>query len=221
MKYTKNISVFLIGFVALVTLLFYNSYSLIPTQKDTQRFSVVNKNFKSDTIQIVCLDFTEKNIITVLSAKIESFYHYPTIICEKKMPKDVISPIRYRYNANKIINFLTAQNEHHYRFVVGLTSRDICTRLNGIEDWGIFGLGSLDASGCISSVYRLKKGVSESNLINRLEKVVLHEIGHNHGLAHCISPYPCFMKAGNHKISEVDKEPMDICVKCKQIIKHT
>ena len=44
-----------------------------------------------------------------------------------------------------------------------------------------------------------------------MEKVVLHELGHNYGLPHCTSPYPCFMKAANGKISEVDEEPMDMC----------
>lgn len=136
------------------------------------------------------------------------------------MPVSVISPFRHRYNANKIIDLLKSQNIHHYRFVVGLTSKDICTKSNGVEDWGIFGLGSLDGSGCISSTCRLKRGVSESKLIERLEKVVLHEIGHNHGLDHCVSRYPCFMKAAEGLISEVDAEPMDLCVECKQKIKQ-
>ena len=66
----------------------------------------------------------------------------------------------------------------------------------------------------------MKKGVSKFQLLERLEKVILHEIGHNYGLNHCTSPYPCFMKDANGKIKQVDSEPMDMCVECKKKIKN-
>jgi archaemetzincin len=53
-------------------------------------------------------------------------------------------------------------------------------------------------------------------LTERIQKVILHEIGHNHGLNHCTSPGQCFMKAANRKISEVDNEPMEMCRLCRQ-----
>ena len=177
-----------------------------------------NEN-KNDTIQIVCLDFKEKNILPLIKSKIETYYHCPTVVKEMRMPESVISPLRHRYEGIKIIDVLKNQNVNHYRFVAGLTSKDICDPKNGIKDWGVFGLGSLDGSGCISSTSRLKKGVSEQKLTERIEKVVLHEIGHNHGLNHCVSPYPCFMKAAEGSIQTVDKEPMDMCVECKKKMK--
>ena len=177
------------------------------------------KEIKNDTIQIVCLDFKEKNILPLIKLKIESYYHCPTVVKEMGMPKSLISINPFKYEGNKIINFLSKQNSNHYRFVAGLTSKDICTPKNGKKDWGVFGLGSLDGSGCISSTCRLKKGVSEQKLTERIEKVVLHEIGHNHGLNHCVSPNPCFMKDAHGKIKTVDDEPMDMCVDCKKRIK--
>ena len=155
-----------------------------------------------------------------ISAKIQSYYHHPTTIKESQVSTSLISPYRHRYDADKIIALLKIQNNRHYKFVVGLTSHDICTPKNGYKDWGVFGLGSLDASGCISSTYRMKKGVSKTKLLERLEKVILHEIGHNYGLNHCTSPYPCFMKDANGKIKQVDSEPMDMCVECKKKIKN-
>ena len=190
------------------------------TKKTNEESSIHKiKEPQNDTIQIVCLDFKEKKILQVIKSKIESYYHCPTVVKEMKMPESFISPLRHRYEGIKIIAFLKNQNIYHYRFVAGLTSNDICDPKNGIKDWGVFGLGGLDGSGCISSTCRLKKGVSEQKVTERLEKVVLHEIGHNHGLNHCVSRYPCFMKEARGKIKTVDDEPMDMCVECKKKIK--
>jgi archaemetzincin len=192
------------------------SHSTKKTNEDSSIHKI--KEPQNDTIQIVCLDFKEKKILQVIKSKIESYYHCPTVVKEMKMPESFISPLRHRYEGIKIIAFLKNQNIYHYRFVAGLTSKDICHPDHGIKDWGVFGLGSRDGSGCISSTCRLKKGVSKEMLTERLEKVVLHEIGHNHGLNHCVSPYPCFMKAAEGSIQKVDKEPMDMCVECKKKI---
>lgn len=186
----------------------------------TQEAPITKTTKTNDTIQIVLLGFNEKNILPFIKSKIESYYHYPTVVIEKEIPKSLISPIRGRVDANKTIAFLKTQNRSQYRFVVGLTSKDICTPKNNIPDYGVFGLGSLDGSGCISSTLRLNRGVSQQKLIERLQKVVLHEIGHNHGINHCTSPFPCFMKDANGTIKTVDQEPMDMCEVCKRKMKH-
>ena len=212
----KKFSFFLILFLIFIAC---NNRPKATSLPISQSKGVHSTEINNDTIQILSLDFNEKNLLLIIGNKITSFYHHPVAYASGILPKSTIVPPRARYSGNKIIQYLKDQNKNHYRFVVGLTSKDICTNANGISDWGIFGLGSLDASGCISSTCRLKKGVSEKKVIERLEKVVLHEIGHNHGLAHCISPYPCFMKAADGKISQVDSEPMDMCVECKRKIK--
>ena len=136
----------------------------------------------------------------------------------KGLPAFAYFKERNRYKADSIINYLETLNSGQYRFVAGLTSKDISTTNGHNPDWGIFGLGSLTGRGCITSTYRLKRNASLSLLTDRLQKVILHEIGHNYGLPHCTTPYPCFMKAANGKISEVDSEPLDMCKVCRHRI---
>ena len=173
---------------------------------------------KSDTALIVSMNFYEKDLLAIIGAKVSSFYHLPVRYKTAALPPFAYYAPRNRFRADTLIRYLKQLNHGQYRFVVGLTSKDISCTTPHFPDWGVFGLGSLDASGCITSTFRLKKGVSTQKLTERLEKVVLHEIGHNQGLNHCTTPYPCFMKAANAKVAIVDGEPMDICTSCRSKI---
>jgi archaemetzincin len=168
-----------------------------------------------DTLLMVSMEFDESYLIDPISRKITSFYHIPVKHINATLPAFAFFKGRNRYKAGSLINYLAGLNNSRYRFVAGLTSKDISTTNDSIADWGIFGLGSLSAKGCVISSFRLKRNASFSLLTQRIQKVILHEIGHNYGLEHCTSPYPCFMKAANGKISEVDEEPMDMCKVCR------
>ena len=173
------------------------------------------KPYKSDTVLILNLNFNETKLLKPIMDKVTSFYHLPVVLKSSKLPEYAYYKARNRYRADSILNFLERYNKNHYRFVAGLTSKDISHTNGKIKDFGIFGLGSLNNKGSISSSFRLKKNVTEAKLLERLQKVVLHEIGHNHGLQNCTSEYPCFMKAAQSKLSTVDNDPMDICKKCR------
>ena len=173
----------------------------------------------NDTILLVTMNFEEKELVPVIADAITAYYHNPVKVADAPLPEKAFLSARNRYQGKEIIANLKTLNTNHYRFIAGLTSKDICTKRRGVDDWGIFGLGSLDGSGCISSTCRLKKGVSHEKLTDRIKKVVLHEIGHNHGLHHCRTKNPCFMKDANGSIKVVDNEPMDICSDCKKILK--
>lgn len=172
----------------------------------------------SDTILLVLLSFHD-NLEKPISNKITSFYHIPVKTIMKPLPASAYYAPRGRYRADSLINYLDRVNAGRYRFVAGLTSVDISCTSNGIKDWGVFGLGSLSAKGCITSSFRLKRNASTALLTERIQKVILHEIGHNHGLPHCRTSDPCFMKDAEGKVSTVDGEPMDVCKKCRRKMK--
>jgi archaemetzincin len=183
----------------------------------TKQQKLVEKEINiPDTILLVSMAFSETYLIDPIETRITSFYHIPVKHIIATLPAFAFFKQRNRYRADSLLNYLADINKGRYRFVAGLTSKDISCTNGKVADWGVFGLGSLSGKGCITSSFRLKKNASLSLLTERIQKVILHEIGHNHGLVHCLSPYPCFMKAANGKISEVDSEPMDMCKLCRQ-----
>ncbi len=175
---------------------------------------------KTDTVLIVTMGFTDNELLTIVGKKITSFYHLPVKYQESYLPQFAYYKPGKRYRADSLLIYLKGFNNGKYRFIAGLTSKDISSTKGDIQDWGICGLANLDGSSCVTSTYRLKRGAkSKAHLIERVEKVILHEIGHNHGLQHCTTPDPCFMKSANGKVSSIDYEPMDICKSCREKMK--
>jgi archaemetzincin len=96
------------------------------------------------------------------------------------------------------------------------TPRNISTTKGEYYDWGIFGLGMLHGRVCVVSTYRLKRGdVSQTLFLERLVKVVNHELGHVFGLDHC-PVKGCLMEDAKGKIKTVDDETGTFCDECKK-----
>lgn len=85
----------------------------------------------------------------------------------------------------------------------------------------IFGEAELGGEFAIISLTRLKPEFymsppDEELFFQRVLKEILHELGHNLGLYHCID-WDCVMHSSNN-IDEVDLKGSDYCRKCRQII---
>ena len=160
-------------------------------------------------ILFVLLGYNNEVDASKLEKKIESFYSIKVdVIITPKMPKSAYYSARNRYRADSILNYF--KKTYPGKRVVGLTSYDISTTKGNVKDWGVFGLGSLVENVSITSTYRLKS----KNLEDRVEKVILHEMGHSYGLFHCTSGQPCFMIEGDHTTKTVDSEPKNLCSSC-------
>ena len=75
---------------------------------------------------------------------------------------------------------------------------------------GIFG---------IASMFRLRNelyGLPENNelMMERLSKVVVHELGHTFGLIHCHQPY-CIMRSSTY-VEDLDQKELRFCKNCAE-----
>jgi archaemetzincin len=139
------------------------------------------------------------------------------ILHAKDLPAVAYFRPRERYRADKLLDWLALQTDAKFVKVIGLTAVDISTTKGEHLDWGIFGLGQLGGRTCVVSTFRLGRKVPAAKLLDRLDKVAGHEIGHTFGLPHCATPH-CLMSDAEGKIATVDAEPGNLCEQCRALI---
>ena len=154
--------------------------------------------------------------INQIKKSVKSFYGFDCVVKPKKeITKDMLSRVTKRIDAKKAL-----RNNLSFDNILIITEKDICYNKNKSNpEWGIFGLGSQPGRTCIVSTFKLKRGTSQQKTLERLEKVALHEIGHNLGLDHCANNKQCMMSAAKGTIKQVDNERVWFCEKCWKQIK--
>jgi archaemetzincin len=155
--------------------------------------------------------------IELVKKSVKSFYGVNCTLQPKiRITTDVLSKMTKRVDADKLLKKYNSQ-----RNTLIITEYDICHFKNKLKpEFGIFGLGLRPGKTCVISTFRLKKEATHQKTLERLEKVVLHEIGHNLGLAHCTNHKECMMNDANGTIKQVDHEKVWFCGKCREQIKN-
>lgn len=153
-----------------------------------------------------------------LKDSIERFYPVQVLITPaKQLPEHAYYAPRNRYRADSIIAWLRQMKPDSISAIVGLTTTDVSATKGKYIDFGIMGLGYRPGPACVVSTYRLKNTIqSTQHFQNRLFKVVVHELGHNFGLAHCTNQQ-CIMADAEGKM-KLDKE-QGLCIACKAKLK--
>jgi archaemetzincin len=168
-----------------------------------------------DTIHIIPLGKVEQVVVDDVVKGLTAFYH-KTVIVQKVEPLDkrLLAESKKRYSADSILKrFKSPQN------TVVITSVDIVTPKTKVtNEWGIFGLGLRPGKVCVISSFRLKKNATAKLLADRLQKVAIHEVGHNLGLNHCTKDPECLMNDAGGTIKQVDQEKFMFCENCKKLI---
>jgi archaemetzincin len=165
------------------------------------------------TIYIQPLGDVNQEYLTYVKNSVTDFYGYTCVIKPKvNLTPALLAVSKTRYEASKILKkFNSKQN------ILLITEKDIAYRKsNQFPEWGIFGLGLRPGNTCVISTYRLKKKVNTQQMLVRLKKVALHEIGHNLGLKHCTNHKDCLMTDAGGTIQQVDREKIWFCVKCSK-----
>ena len=164
-------------------------------------------------INIQPLGDVSPEYINLVKKSVKSFYGYDCVVRPKKeITKDMLSRVTKRIDAEKAL-----WNNLSFDHILIITEKDICYYKNKSKpEYGIFGLASWPGKTCIISTCRLQKNVSYKKTLERLEKVALHEIGHNLGLDHCTNNKQCMMNDACGTIKQVDNEKVWFCEKCRE-----
>ncbi|NLH76077.1 MAG: matrixin family metalloprotease [Acidobacteria bacterium] len=137
------------------------------------------------------------------------------LLSPKPLPESAYYEPRKRCRAEKILEFLYSLKTDEIDKAVGLTSSDISTTKDPYDDWGIFGMAYINGRTCVISTYRLGEGKVDTALfLERLKKVIAHEVGHILGLQHCPTP-GCLMQAAQGRIATIDGSEGRLCPRCQ------
>ena len=205
--------------------LFCLSLILISACDNKSKASKPNSSFQLSSnidkkIKIGILPFSEADASysKLLKSEIELFYNCEVIILpEQKLPDFAFYKPRNRYKADSLLKYLKIKLPKECDYILGITGKDISTKDETHEDWGVFGLGFIGGPSCVVSDFRLKKSATDKHhLQERLIKVVLHELGHTLGLPHCTADKKCLMEDADGTIKSVDREEKYLCESCKK-----
>jgi archaemetzincin len=173
----------------------------------------------TDTIFIQPFKGFSKIRLHIIAAQIEGFYSVKVkILPEITLFTSSLSN-NNRYDASKILIELKKTIPNKKQKILGLTSFDIFNenKARKIKEWGIFGLGSTPGIACVVSDNRLKKFKNKTD--DFVVNVVLHEIAHTYGLAHCNKTAKCLMNDAKGTIATLYKEDKWLCPSCKKQLK--
>lgn len=185
-----------------------NTKQPIHAKRSSERKEMIIHILPLGTVNATILDFIKKSIY--------DFYQIECIIEPKKeLTTDILAASKTRYEATLILKkYNSTQN------TLLITDKDIAynNSKKKAKEWGIFGLGFRPSNTCVISTFRLKRKVGEAKFKDRLQKVCIHEVGHNLGLPHCKNDPLCLMNDANGTVSQVDKERIFFCTNCKKQI---
>ena len=143
--------------------------------------------------------------VEVVRLGIEEMYQFEIeVLPQRDLPDFAYTAPRNRYRAALLLEDLERLGAPTSK-VLGLTNTDISVTSGQINDWGIFGFGSVGGKPSVVSGYRLKRDGADRTLYEaRLRKVAKHELGHTLGLDHC-DEEGCLMQDAGGKIATIDK----------------
>ena len=188
-------------------------------------FLLLSCSSKPNYIGIQPYGKVDGKIIDSITGILKRTYNLKIVTLEgRKLPKNAFVNIKSpRYRADSLLIDLVQNRPDSIDYLLGITSKDISTTKRDSNgnikqpeskylDWGIFGLGYKPGVSCVISTYRLNNGKSDL-LISRVQKIAVHEIGHNMGLDHCETE-KCVMQDAVETITTVDAEGFELCEKC-------
>jgi len=187
----------------------------------TSFFSCKKQNY----IGIQPYEHIEQSTLDSIALALRRNYQANIVILKPRaLPKWAFVNIKSpRYRADSLLIDLKENKPDSIKFIIGITSKDISTTKRNADgnikkpresyqDWGVFGLGYRPGPSCVVSTFRINQA-NHKTFTDRLQKISVHEIGHNLGLKHCPTP-KCVMQDAAETIKTIDQVDMTLCELC-------
>lgn len=173
---------------------------------------------KNKDILLISYGHFEKYYLTTLAEDILCQFSIPVAIEESYVDlNEFYDPARRQYDGNRLLRMVDSLAPAEHVKSVGIFRVDLFIPILTY----IFGQAFFKGRTGIASIYRLRNeqyGMEkdDSLLLERLSKVVIHELGHTFGLVHCHVP-DCVMRSSTY-VEDIDQKKNRFCSKCEEEI---
>jgi archaemetzincin len=171
-------------------------------------------------ILVVYQSFLDEESLNTLVKDIECVFGIDAVTKEVHIDLDqFFNPARRQYNADDLLKLMENHTNEDSLKTIGIFRVDLFIPILTF----IFGQAIFKGDLAVVSTYRLRSeqyGLKEDKtlLLERLRKVVIHELGHTFGLVHCFVP-SCVMRSSTY-VEDLDQKERKVCADCeKKIIK--
>lgn len=183
---------------------------------------IASRKASTAPIVIALQPFTDfdTSLVSELKESITGAYDGTRVVVLPRinLPSSAYYKPRNRYRAEKLVAWLADTTSPSVTTIVGLTPTDISTTKGEYPDWGIFGLADINGKACVVSTFRLGNTTGNRRvLVERLVKLVNHELGHTFGLFHCKGT-GCLMEDARGTIKTVDRSHGRFCNRCTKLL---
>jgi archaemetzincin len=171
-----------------------------------------------DKVLLTPISFYEEQLLEKLTKPIKQQFQCTTKITNAQITiDDCFNAERQQYSANCMLQRLVEIDSSNDSIIVGITELDLYVPVLTF----IFGQAYLNGNAAIVSSYRLRNeyyGMKpDSGLLwKRLEKLIMHELGHSFGLTHC-SNLNCVMISSTY-VEDIDQKSSILCDDCAKIL---
>ncbi len=171
-----------------------------------------------ENITLIAFGLPDQDLLRAVSGEVSGNFQLPLILRSGYLDlSEFYDPARRQYNGDSILKKLESGYLQKSSKTMGLFAVDLYIPILTY----IFGQAHLNGNTGIISIYRLageRYGIARNGrqLIRRLSKEIIHELGHMFGLIHCIDPV-CVMRSSTY-VEDIDQKDAVFCKTCRTIL---
>ncbi|HLO92203.1 MAG TPA: archaemetzincin family Zn-dependent metalloprotease [Lentimicrobium sp.] len=168
-----------------------------------------------EQITLISFGYSEKKLPELIAKDVESQFAIPVVVKDGFLDiSEFYDASRRQYDGNRLLQRIDTGYSLDNSKTLGLFNVDLFIPILTY----IFGQAYLNGKAGVASVYRLhneRYGMKADDilLIERLKKIVVHELGHTFGLIHCLNP-ECVMRSSTY-VEDIDQKSFKICHTCR------